>query len=46
MEADNVESVRDVLEEFGFTQWVNMQIYPVTPIDKWVTKAEKLPAIF
>ena len=46
LEADNVESVRDVIEQSGFTQWVNLEIYPATPIDKWISKAEQLPTIF
>ena len=46
LEANDVESVRDVMEESGFTQWVNMEIYPVTPVDKWIEKAAKVPPIF
>lgn len=34
VEADNVESVRDLVNESGLIQWNNVRIYPLTPLDK------------
>ncbi len=47
VEADNPESVRDLLMEGGFMHWNELRIYPVTTIDEtMMKKMEDIPTIF
>jgi hypothetical protein len=41
VEADNVEAVRDFVNEAGLVQWNNVRIYPLTPIDKLIQNIDK-----
>lgn len=42
VEADNVESVRDFVNEAGLPQWNNVRIYPLTPIDKLIENVDQI----
>jgi hypothetical protein len=42
VEADNIEAVRDFVNEAGLVQWNNVRIYPLTPIDKLIEMVDKL----
>ena len=46
VEADNPESVRDMLMEGGFMHWCDLRIYPVTPIDDIMKNLDNFPAIY
>jgi hypothetical protein len=42
VEADNVEAVRDFVNEAGLVQWNNVRIYPLTPIDKLIEMVDSV----
>ncbi len=46
VEAENVESVRDMVTEAGMVHWVDLEIYPETPLDKWMGQIDKYPTIY
>jgi hypothetical protein len=46
VEADNPESVRDLLMEGGFMHWCDLRIYPVTPVEEIIKNLDNFPAIY
>lgn len=46
VEADNPESVRDMLMEGGFMHWCDLRIYPVTPIEDIMKHIDNFPSIY
>ena len=46
VEADNPESVRDLLMEGGFMHWCDIRIYPVTPVEELMKNLDDFPAIY
>ena len=46
VEADNPESVRDMLMEGGFMHWCDLRIYPVTPIEDIMKQIDNFPSIY
>ena len=46
VEADNPESVRDMLMEGGFMHWCDLRIYPVTPIEDIMKHVDNFPTIY
>jgi hypothetical protein len=46
VEANNPESVRDLLMEGGFMHWCDLRIYPVTPIEDIMKQIDNFPSIY
>ena len=45
-EAENVESVRDMLVEMGLMHWNDLKINPVTPAQDLMKDIDKVPTLF
>ena len=46
VDAPSVEAVRDLLFEAGFMHFCDGRIYPVTSLDEFMERAEKLPTAY
>jgi len=45
-EAENIESVRDMVMEAGLMHWNNLQINPLTAADALMKDVDKQPTLF
>ena len=45
-EAENIESVRDMIMEMGLMHWNDLKINPLTPADALMKDVDKQPTLF
>ena len=45
-EAENIESLRDMLMEMGLMHWNDIKINPVTPAENIMKTIDKMPTLF